>query len=133
MARPYSKDLRDRVVGSVAGGRSCRATAALFGERGEVVAALSRDRQRSGVPDGRSAAATADRRAGLAPGADRREAGPHLASGGGRAGRARPCGELRRGMAGAPPPGGAAPKKKTTPPGQSPPAAAPRRGPVGEN
>jgi transposase len=31
MARPYSNDLRDRVVGSVAGGRSCRATAALFG------------------------------------------------------------------------------------------------------
>jgi transposase len=31
MARPYSKDLRDRVVGSVAGGRSCRATAAIFG------------------------------------------------------------------------------------------------------
>ena len=31
MAKPYSQDLRDRVVGSVAGGRSCRATAALFG------------------------------------------------------------------------------------------------------
>ena len=31
MARPYSTDLRDRVVGSVVGGRSCRATAALFG------------------------------------------------------------------------------------------------------
>jgi transposase len=31
MARPYSNDLRDRVVISVAGGRSCRATAALFG------------------------------------------------------------------------------------------------------
>src|SRR5258708_974953 len=31
MARPYSKDLRDRVVGSVAGGRTCRATAMLFG------------------------------------------------------------------------------------------------------
>ena len=31
MARPYSQDLRDRVVGSVAEGRSCRATAALFG------------------------------------------------------------------------------------------------------
>src|ERR1700686_4822645 len=31
MAKPYSKDLRDRVVGSVAGGRSCRSTAALFG------------------------------------------------------------------------------------------------------
>src|SRR5258708_7795583 len=31
MARPYSSDLRERVVGSVAHGRSCRATAALFG------------------------------------------------------------------------------------------------------
>jgi transposase len=31
MTRPYSKDLRDRVVGSVAGGRSCRATAVIFG------------------------------------------------------------------------------------------------------
>ena len=31
MARPYSKDLRDRVVGSVLSGRTCRATAALFG------------------------------------------------------------------------------------------------------
>ena len=31
MARPYSEDLRDRVAGSVASGRTCRATAALFG------------------------------------------------------------------------------------------------------
>jgi transposase len=31
MARAYSQDLRDRVVGSVLSGRSCRATAALFG------------------------------------------------------------------------------------------------------
>jgi transposase len=31
MARPYSQDLRDRVVGSVTAGRSCRATATLFG------------------------------------------------------------------------------------------------------
>jgi len=31
MARPYSQDLRDRVVGSVVSGRPCRATAALFG------------------------------------------------------------------------------------------------------
>jgi transposase len=31
MARPYSQDLRERVVGSVMTGRSCRATAALFG------------------------------------------------------------------------------------------------------
>jgi transposase len=31
MARPYSQDLRDRVVNSVASGRTCRVTAALFG------------------------------------------------------------------------------------------------------
>ena len=31
MARPYSQNLRDRVIGSVASGRTCRATAALFG------------------------------------------------------------------------------------------------------
>src|SRR5271169_3865447 len=31
MARPYSHDRRDRVVGSVASGRTCRVTAALFG------------------------------------------------------------------------------------------------------
>src|SRR5262249_6844598 len=31
MARPYSQDLRDRVVGSVVAGRSCRTTAVLFG------------------------------------------------------------------------------------------------------
>ncbi len=31
MTRPYSDDLRERVVASVSGGRSCRATAVLFG------------------------------------------------------------------------------------------------------
>ena len=31
MARPYSTDLRDRVVASVGSGRTCRATADLFG------------------------------------------------------------------------------------------------------
>ena len=31
MARPYSQDLRDRVVATVTSGRTCRATAALFG------------------------------------------------------------------------------------------------------
>lgn len=31
MARPYSNDLRERVAGSVASGRSCRETARLFG------------------------------------------------------------------------------------------------------
>src|SRR6516164_8805707 len=33
MARPYSQDLRNRVVSSVASGRPCRATPALFGGR----------------------------------------------------------------------------------------------------
>ena len=31
MARPYSRDLRERVVRSVAGGLSCRRSAAVFG------------------------------------------------------------------------------------------------------
>ena len=31
MPRPYSQDLRDRVAASVSSGRSCRATARLFG------------------------------------------------------------------------------------------------------
>ena len=31
MARPYSQDLRDRVVAAVVSGRTCQATAALFG------------------------------------------------------------------------------------------------------
>jgi transposase len=31
MARPYSQDLRERVVAAVAGGRTCRVVAALFG------------------------------------------------------------------------------------------------------
>jgi transposase len=31
MARPYSQDLRDRVVATVTSGHTCRATAALFG------------------------------------------------------------------------------------------------------
>jgi len=31
MAKPYSNDLRERIAASVAGGRTCRETAALFG------------------------------------------------------------------------------------------------------
>src|ERR1700675_4034814 len=37
MARPYSTDLRDRVVASATGGRTCRATAAFFGVSGASV------------------------------------------------------------------------------------------------
>ena len=37
MARPYSQDLPDRVVNSVAGGRTCRATAGLFGVKPALI------------------------------------------------------------------------------------------------
>src|SRR3979411_3232465 len=63
------------------------------GERGEVVAAFPRDRQRGGIQDGRLAATAAEERAGMAVGADRRETGPDVAGGGGRAGGARHAGE----------------------------------------
>jgi len=48
MARPYSQDLRDRVVSSVAGGRTCRATAALFGVSVASVVKWSRRWRTSG-------------------------------------------------------------------------------------
>src|SRR5712691_1457205 len=69
------------------------------GQRGEVVAALAGDRQRGGKADGRLAATAAEERAGVALGADRREAGPDVAGDGSRTGRARHAGELRRGVA----------------------------------
>ncbi len=69
------------------------------GQRGEVVAALAGDRQRGGEADGRLAATAAEERAGVALGADRREAGPDVAGDGSRTGRARHAGELRRGVA----------------------------------
>src|SRR5258708_39775335 len=104
MARPYSQDLRDRVVGSVVAGRSCRATAALFGVSVASVVKWSQRFRATGSAAaykmGRLAATAAEERAGVAVGADRREAGPDVASGGGRAGGARHAGELRRGVAG---------------------------------
>ena len=61
MARPYSQDLRDRVVASVTGGRIVPGDGgAVWGERrqrGEVVTALSGDRQCGGQADGRTPAA----------------------------------------------------------------------------
>jgi len=48
MARPYSQDLRDRVIGSVASGRTCRATAALFGVSVASVVKWSRRWRTSG-------------------------------------------------------------------------------------
>src|ERR1700751_5308424 len=48
MARPYSQDLRDRVIGSVASGRTCRATAVLFGVSVASVAKWSQRWRASG-------------------------------------------------------------------------------------
>src|SRR3979411_3237184 len=62
------------------------------GERGEVVAGFPRERTRGAIRDGRVAAPAAEDRAGVAGGADRREAGPDVASGGGGAGGARHAG-----------------------------------------
>src|SRR6516165_11355324 len=75
---------------------------AVWGERGqrcEVVAALAGERQRGGQADGRLETTVADKRTGVAAGADRREAGSDLARRGGRTGRARHAGELRRSVA----------------------------------
>jgi transposase len=49
MARPYSQDLRDRVIGSVASGRTCRATAALFGVSVASVVKWSQHWRASGI------------------------------------------------------------------------------------
>jgi len=62
---------------------------AVWGERGqrcEVVAALAGERQRGGQADGRLETTAADKRTGVAAGADRREAGSDLARRGGRTG-----------------------------------------------
>src|SRR5215470_4315989 len=62
---------------------------AVWGERGqchEVVATLARERQRGSQADGWVAAAATAARARVAAGADRREAGPDVTGGGGRAG-----------------------------------------------
>jgi transposase len=50
MARPYSQDLRDRVIGSVTSGRTCRATAALFGVSVASVVKWSQRWRASGSP-----------------------------------------------------------------------------------
>src|SRR5262249_51219409 len=90
MARPYSQDLRDRVIGSVASGRTCRVTAALFGVS---VASVVKWSQRwrgggrgGGKADGRLQTTAAEKRTGVVASADRREAGSDLARSGGRTG-----------------------------------------------
>ena len=68
-------------------------------QRCEVVAAVASDGQRGGQARWAAGGRYAAERAGMAVGADRREAGPDLAGAGGRAGRTRDRGELRRGVA----------------------------------
>lgn len=53
MTRPYSNDLRERVVGAVAAGESCRAVAARFGVAVSTVVKWSQRYRRSGsvAPD----------------------------------------------------------------------------------
>jgi transposase len=103
MARPYSQDLRDRIVGSVASGRTCQATAALFGVS---IASVVRWSQRWRVT--RNAAAKQmggwrqlrlkrEREWLLARIAEKPR--PDLAGGGGRAGRTRHTSELPGGVA----------------------------------
>ena len=49
MVRPYSSDLRERVVASVAGGRSVRQTAELFGVSASSVVKWSQRHRRTGT------------------------------------------------------------------------------------
>src|SRR5213075_2267617 len=79
MARAYSLDLRERVVGAVA--------------------AVSRDGKRGGPQGWRPAALCTGRRAGLAAGAALREARHYASGAGGGTGRARDQSELLRGLA----------------------------------
>src|SRR5258708_9299844 len=66
---------------------------------GALGSAASGDGQRGGAADGRCAATGVGRRADLAAGADRRDAGPDAARDPGGAGGSRRGGELRRGVA----------------------------------
>lgn len=82
MARPYSMDLRTRVVGLVTQGCSTRAGEGVWGERGErsqVVAAAAADGQRGAGQDGRTSASAAAFATGVAAGAAGRAAGADAA------------------------------------------------------
>ena len=103
MARPYSQDLRDRVVGSVASGRTCRATAALFGVSVASVVKWSQRWRATGnaaakqMGGWRQLRLQREREWLLARIAEKPD--PDVAGGGRRAGRARHAGELRGGVA----------------------------------
>ena len=103
MARAYSLDLRERVVGAVAAGQSCRAVAVTFKVSVASVVKWSQRFRATG-----SAAAhkvggrrpyALGRRAGLAAGAALREARHYASGAGGGTGRARDQSELLRSLA----------------------------------
>lgn len=103
MGRPYSNDLRERVAASAVGGRSCRATATLFGVS---VASAVKWSQRLRAT-GSAAARLADRKQprslsaerDLVDGAACGQAGPDAEGTGGRTQGARRDDELRLGAA----------------------------------
>jgi transposase len=80
MARPYSQDLRDRVVAAGGRGPTCRAAAVLFGAS---AVKWSQRWRATGSAAGRPTAAAVDGRAEMAAGAARREARSDLAGGDG--------------------------------------------------
>ena len=102
MARPYSIDLRERVIAAVESGLSARRGGGAVrcgGEHGhQLGAAASLDRQRGpGQMGGHKPKAIAGRAPRLAVAAGQRD-GLHLAGPGGRTRRARPEGRLSLGM-----------------------------------
>jgi transposase-like protein len=102
MRRPYSIDLRERVVRAVIkGGLSCHQAAAQFGvkDHGDSVdAAVSQDRQRQTGPDRWLQAQEDIRTASRLAGATMPDRRFHLARAGGRTRQARPEGRLQDDM-----------------------------------
>ena len=97
MARAYSLDLRERVVGAVAAGQTCRSVAKTFMVSVASVVKWSQRQRAVGSPaalkmGGHRPYLVA--REGLGSGADRREAGSHAAGSAQGAGRSRLGGQL---------------------------------------
>ena len=103
MGKPYSMDLRERVVAAVeTGGMSCHQAAAQFGVGVSTainwVTALAGDRQRCARPDGRAQAEGDFGRAPCLVAGAHQGKGLHLARAGRRTGRAWPQGRLSDGV-----------------------------------
>ena len=102
MGRGYSLDLRERVVGAVAEGQSCRSVAKTFMVSVASVVKWSQRHRAVGSPaslkmGGRRPYLVAARK-GLGSGADLRDAGSHAARSARGTGRARPGGQRLMGF-----------------------------------